>query len=97
MLYRNIMMLLFFIYGNTLYSAVNEVIPGDYEAPRVDMNLVTLYLSEKKMVGPYAQGEKLTEDHVTSRISALKLTSTFTIKGYTVCPHGRSSVFGDQK
>lgn len=93
MVYRNITMLLFFIYGNTLYSAVNEVIPGDYEAPRVGMNLVTLYFSEKKMVGPYAQGEKLNyrSRHFTYQRIKTDLNDHY---GWVYgLSHGRSSIF----
>jgi hypothetical protein len=67
-------------------AAVNEVIPGDYEAPAIGINLATLYLAERKMTGPYQGGEKLTNDKATALISALKLTATIDIGGYTVCP-----------
>lgn len=80
------MSLFFCIYASTTDAAVNEVIPGDYEAPSVGINLATLYLAEKKMVGPYVGGEKLTNDKATALISAIKLTATIDIGGYTVCP-----------
>jgi hypothetical protein len=72
--------------GSISSAAVNEVIPGDYEAPSVGINLVTLYLAERKMAGPYVDGHKLTDETVTSLISAVKLTATVDIGGYTVCP-----------
>ncbi len=67
-------------------AAVNEVIPGDYEAPAIGINLATLYLAERKMTGPYIDGHKLTDETVTSLITAVKLTATVNIGGYTVCP-----------
>ncbi|MDD2829230.1 MAG: transporter [Sulfuricurvum sp.] len=69
-----------------LDAAVNEVIPGDYEAPAVGINLTTLYLAERKMAGPYVDGHKLTDETVTSLISAVKFTTTLDVGGYTVCP-----------
>lgn len=81
-----VFLLLFFFSGSAVNAAVNEVIPGDYEAPGIGINLATLYLAEKKMSGPYAKGDKLTEEHVISRITALKLTATVDIGGYTFCP-----------
>lgn len=88
MLYQKIIVLflLFYYFSSTINAAVNEVIPGDYEAPAVGINLATLYLAEKKMAGPYIDGQKLTNETVTSLITAVKLTATVDVGGYTVCP-----------
>lgn len=84
--YQKIVTLLFSLSLTFANAAVNEVIPGDYEAPSIGINLVTLYLAEKKMTGPYAAGNKLTNEGVTSLISAVKFTATLDVGGYTVCP-----------
>ncbi|MFZ3053820.1 MAG: transporter [Sulfuricurvum sp.] len=88
MFYQKIIVLfaLFCFNHSIVNAAVNEVIPGDYEAPAVGINLATLYLAEKKMAGPYVDGHKLTNETVTSLITAVKLTTTVDLGGYTVCP-----------
>jgi hypothetical protein len=69
-----------------LVAAENEIIPGDYDAPPIGTDLLTLYLSDRQMVGPYVGGHKLTNERVTSLITALKYTKTVDIYGYTFCP-----------
>jgi hypothetical protein len=88
MSYRKLLLLSMFtcLSNSALNAAVNDVIPGDYEAPGVGVNLATLYLAKKIMVGPYIAGSKLTDEKVTSLITALKLTATIDVGGYTVCP-----------
>ena len=88
MFYQKIIVLfaLFCFNLSIVNAAVNEVIPGDYEAPAVGINLATLYLAERKMAGPYVEGHKLTDETVTSLITAVKFTATVDIGGYTVCP-----------
>lgn len=88
MLYQKIVVLfsLLSLYSSIADAAVNEVIPGDYEAPGIGINLATFYLAEKKMVGPYVGGSRLTNENVTALITALKLTATIDVGGYTVCP-----------
>ncbi len=81
-----VLLLLFCLYISTVNAAVNEVIPGDYEAPAIGINLATLYLAQRKMAGPYVGGNKLTNESVTSLITAVKLTATIDVGGYTVCP-----------
>ena len=81
-----LLFLLFCFNLSIVNAAVNEVIPGDYEAPAIGINLATLYLAERKMTGPYIGGHKLTDETVTSLITAVKLTATVNIGGYTVCP-----------
>lgn len=84
---KKIILFLFILFcKSTLSAAVNDVIPGDYQAPAIGVNLVTLYLAEKKMAGPYVDGEKLTDDGLTSFVTALKYTATIDVGGYTVCP-----------
>jgi hypothetical protein len=88
MLYQKFftLVLLFCFGGLTLNAAVNEVIPGDYEAPSVGVNLATLYMAQKNMRGLYSEGSKITDDRVTSLVTALKLTATVDVGGYTFCP-----------
>lgn len=80
------LILLLCLGGYTLNAAVNEVIPGDYEAPSVGVNLATLYMAQKNMKGLYSEGSKITDDRVTSLVTALKLTKTIEIGGYMFCP-----------
>lgn len=88
MFYQKVIVLftLFCFNLSIVNAAVNEVIPGDYEAPAVGINLATLYFAERKMAGPYVEGHKLTDETVTSLITAVKFTATVDIGGYTVCP-----------
>ena len=78
--------LLFCFNFSTVNAAVNEVIPGDYEAPAIGINLATLYLAQRKMAGPYVGGNKLTNESVSSLVTAVKLTATIDVGGYTICP-----------
>ncbi len=83
---KNAILFLLLCFGDLAHAAVNEIIPGDYEAPNVGIKLVTLYLAERKMDGPYVGGNRLTDDKATSLITALKLTTTVDVGGYTFCP-----------
>jgi len=88
MSYKKIIVLsaLLCLSSHTANAAVNEIIPGDYEAPRVGIKLATLYLAQKQMDGPYVQGNKLTNEKIDVLVTALKLTNTISVGGYTVCP-----------
>lgn len=79
---------LFLYVGCSLPSlaAVSEMIPLDYEAPDVGTNLATLYLYDKTYTGPYYQGSNAPSGHIDAYISALQLTTTVDVSGYTVCP-----------
>jgi len=88
MSYKRIILasLLFCLCECSVNAAVNDVIPGDYEAPNVGVNLLTLYLAKKKIVGPYIAGTKITDEHISSTVTALKITKTIDVGGYTLCP-----------
>lgn len=67
-------------------AAVNDVFPADYVAAPAQSSSVALYLYDRRLAGPYADGRRLLEGGGDSQVAALRVVHTVDVKGVKVAP-----------